>query len=243
MSDEAELFYMGLTDYDPSYYDKDGLRVGRVEVCVGGRYGSICYDSWDDDDASVVCRQLGLSPYGENCLTSVFIPPSVFSLGHFFLLCVGAVAVNADTFSEGTVDRLLTDVECLGNESEIFRCTYSTFSGFVCTTSGAICQCKALEGVRCWPLNLGILVAGIVPNGICTTGKTRLQMTSENVTRNSLEGRLEVCVNNAWGTVCDSRFGSEDAAVACSGLSGFSGRGKAAECAAAADELMTWSRC
>ena len=64
VSDDADLFYMGLTDYDPSYYDKDGLRVGRVEVCVGGRYGSICYDSWDNKDASVVCRQLGHSPYG-----------------------------------------------------------------------------------------------------------------------------------------------------------------------------------
>ena len=64
VSDDAETFYMGLADYSPSYYDKDGLRVGRVEVCVSGRYGSICYDSWDDRDASVVCRQLGFSPYG-----------------------------------------------------------------------------------------------------------------------------------------------------------------------------------
>ena len=66
VSDDAETFYMGLADYSPSYYDKDGLRVGRVEVCVSGRYGSICYNSWDDRDASVVCQQLGFSPYGKN---------------------------------------------------------------------------------------------------------------------------------------------------------------------------------
>ena len=64
VSDSADYFYMGLADYDSSYYDKDGLRVGRVEVCVDGRYGSICYESWDNRDASVVCRQLGFSPYG-----------------------------------------------------------------------------------------------------------------------------------------------------------------------------------
>ncbi len=31
-----------------------------------------------------------------------------------------------------------------------------------------------------------------------------------------------MCINNAWGTVCDDRFGNEDAAVACSQISGYS---------------------
>ena len=42
----------------------DRLSVGRVEVCLGGRYGTVCDDSWNEQAASVVCRHLNFSPYG-----------------------------------------------------------------------------------------------------------------------------------------------------------------------------------
>ena len=54
----------------------------------------------------------------------------------------------------------------------------------------------------------------------CTHGEVRL-----NGGLNLLEGRVEVCVNNTWGTVCDDGWDVYGARVMCRQL-GFSSTGK-----------------
>ena len=51
----------------------------------------------------------------------------------------------------------------------------------------------------------------------CSNGDLRL--SGGNVIN---EGRIEICINNVWGTICDDYWSDADANVACRKL-GFSG--------------------
>ena len=64
-----------------------------------------------------------------------------------------------------------------------------------------------------------LVIAINTPYADCTYGELRLVGGA-----NIREGRVEICINNAWGTVCDDLFGDEDARVVCIQM-GFSERG------------------
>ena len=88
---------------------------GRVEVWRDGQWGTVCDVDWDNNDAQVVCRQLGL-PY-EN-----------------------AVAVKGGSFGLGAGKSLLHRVGCMGSEGDLSLCRYKESGTKTCNHAGVICQ-------------------------------------------------------------------------------------------------------
>ena len=60
----------------------------------------------------------------------------------------------------------------------------------------------------------------------CTTGEVRFADFSDNSEEDSRQGTLQICVNNAWGSVCsDDFFDNTDARTFCGQLRGFTAEG------------------
>ncbi|KFO11622.1 Neurotrypsin, partial [Balearica regulorum gibbericeps] len=195
---------------------------GRVEVYHDGKWGTICDDQWDDRDAEVVCRQLGLSGN-----------PKALSWAHY---------------GQGSGPILLDEVECSGNELSLDQCKKSEWGQQNCDhIEDAGVSCDPFTGT-----NLQLYVSQMQPVLLpyytaCSADITLLQgpigllcMAPTRATRcggreqaaegtvrlaggrSPSEGRVEVYYNGDWGTVCDDGWTDLSAQVVCRQL-GFSG--------------------
>ena len=71
---------------------------GRVEIMYQGIWGTICDDGWDDNDATVVCKELGF---------------------------LNGTATRQAKFGSGSGPVWLGQVGCLGNENNLSHCIHS----------------------------------------------------------------------------------------------------------------------
>lgn len=77
---------------------------GRVEVFHVGLWGTVCDDSWDTVDGSVVCRQLGYS---------------------------SALSVNTSNVP-GSGPIWYDNFECLGHETQLIDCSHTGIGNHNC---------------------------------------------------------------------------------------------------------------
>ena len=101
---------------------------GTVEIYYDGIWGSICDDSWDTNDARVVCRQLGF-PDVDNTFQ----------------------AVGKALFGQSRGPILLDEVMCTGSENNIAMCPHNGWGIDNCDHSedvGVICQGKSWHKIR-----------------------------------------------------------------------------------------------
>ena len=107
--------------------DTSGIRLvgggwngeGRVEILYNGKWGTVCDDYWDINDARVVCRQLGF-------LDAVSAPISAH-------------------FGAGSGQIWLDDVRCSGSESSIVNCLHNSWGVQNCDhdeDASVICSSK-----------------------------------------------------------------------------------------------------
>ena len=111
-------------------------REGRVEYCSGGVWGTVCDNTWDANDAGVVCNQLGYSSVGMP-LTQSYICSVDYCRA---VVHTGATPLYNSYFGQGAGPVTINTIVCSGNEPNISNCTISTPSS---------CSHYNDAGVRC----------------------------------------------------------------------------------------------
>ncbi|XP_045183623.2 deleted in malignant brain tumors 1 protein-like [Mercenaria mercenaria] len=213
-----------------SVLDANGVRLvggtgpygGRVEIKINGIWGTICDDSFDIREAKVLCRMMNLS-------ATMYFPGARYGhgIGPIFadrLSCIGyETHIRECSFVTNTLCYHSRDVSIICTacgQFNVYNGQISSVSsnGNVLTTScnsGFVSNATTVECRRSGTWSVGSLSCKMPtdPGYPLPISDIRL---SNGV--GLYDGRIEVQVNNTWGTICGSSFSTGEASAICSML-------------------------
>ena len=130
---------------------------------------------------------------------------------YYSYIILGAMATTTDLYIDYELPVGITNLQCNGNENTIWNCSYDITLVLVrrCYTEASVfCMCMLCLLYSIFYMIL--IIASITEYVNCTDGDIRLVGgTSGN------EGNVQICYNNAWGSVCDDSWDTSDTNVVC----------------------------
>lgn len=136
----------------------------------------------------------------------------------------GAIALTDSLFAEEILPISISSLGCSGEEEDISECNINTGVSVSCgryEDAGIVCQGMWLVNSilsHCYSV---LFTAQDTAYDNCTTGSVRLADMLTDANASTAEGRVEVCINRAWGTVCGNAFDQDDAGTVCVIAGGF----------------------
>ena len=130
-------------------------REGRVEVCFGDLWTSVCDSGWDNREAGVVCRELFDSTLGMvvlqaniMCLQFVYIDLIIYYISFGPSVCAGGLAiVNSTQYGIGDGPAVLSYLGCDGTEEYLAECSSVSAYSDMCNTAAVQCNGKLMTPI------------------------------------------------------------------------------------------------
>ena len=150
-----------------------------------------------------------------------------------FTCVTGGIRYSNAYFGAGTGPIYLDDVACSLTDNQLLECSSRPLLTHDCDhrdDAGVGCEGKFIFYVESANYILIIAYTSTTCEQ-CTTNAApcrtdQVRLVGGNIAN---EGRVEICINNVWGTVCDNSWSSTDATVVCRQL-GYSAQGQSFQC-------------